>query len=203
MRSVHYRILRSHKDTLHGGNGGIYAIRREDFLEIDPFYSHDLYYPQLMVRRGRLALYAKNAIAEEKSSDNIGDELKRRVRMMGRTWLGILRERCMFRLFKQKKIYSLMFFSHRFLRYLLPFWLLLIFISNWVLAVGSDWYLFSFLLQLIFYFLACLGFLSFKGKLFFVPLYLSMFAVASLWGLARVIRGKVKPYWEQAASTRR
>lgn len=196
------RALESRIYSVTGGNGGIYAIRREEFVEIDPFYSHDLYYPQLVVKKGRLALYAKEAVAWEKSGDNIRDEFSRRVRMLGRTWLGMFREPEIFNLFKRKGVYTLMFFTHRFLRYLLPFWLIMVFSANWLLAVGGGWYLVSFLFQLSFYFSACLGLLGFKGKIFFFPLYLTMFAIASLLGLSNVVRGRIKPYWEQSASTR-
>ena len=35
------------------GNGSIYAVRRSDYVEVDPRFGHDLALPYLMVQRGR------------------------------------------------------------------------------------------------------------------------------------------------------
>ncbi|HHV71639.1 MAG TPA: glycosyltransferase family 2 protein [Clostridia bacterium] len=196
------RRLESALYSVTAGNGAIYAIRRKEFEEINPFYSHDLYYPQLVVGKGKLALYAQEAIAYEKSGANVKDEFSRRVRMFGRTWLGLIKEKGMVNPVKHGFLYSLMFFSHRLLRYILPFLLVLVFIAGWLAAAGGGWYLAGFLIQLGFYLLAILGFMGFRAKAFFFPMYFTMFAAASLWGLIRLMQGKVKPYWEQAASTR-
>src|SRR5205085_7911481 len=41
--------------SVTGGNGSIYAVRREDYVEVDPRFGHDLALPYLMVQRGRRA----------------------------------------------------------------------------------------------------------------------------------------------------
>ena len=54
--------------SVTGGNGSIYAVRREDYVEVDPRFGHDLSFPYLMVQRGRRAVYEPEAHAFEKPS---------------------------------------------------------------------------------------------------------------------------------------
>ena len=47
--------LREQESTLGsitGGNGSIYALRRSDYVDVDPRFGHDLAFPYLMVQRG-------------------------------------------------------------------------------------------------------------------------------------------------------
>src|SRR5919197_541356 len=54
--------------SITGGNGSIYAVRRRDYVEVDPRFGHDLALPYLMVQRGRRAVYESEAVAYEKTS---------------------------------------------------------------------------------------------------------------------------------------
>ena len=49
--------------SITGGNGAIYAVRRADYVEVDPRFGHDLSLPYLMVQRGRRAVYDSEAHA--------------------------------------------------------------------------------------------------------------------------------------------
>ena len=46
------RRLESRLAGITAGNGAIYAVRREDYLHLDPRTSHDLSFPSALVRRG-------------------------------------------------------------------------------------------------------------------------------------------------------
>ena len=65
-----------------GGNGAIYATRREAYLEVDPIMGHDLSFPFNMVKRGWRAVYAPDARASEKMVPSIEGEFARKRRMM-------------------------------------------------------------------------------------------------------------------------
>ena len=43
--------------SVTGGNGSIYAVRRADYVDVDPRFGHDLSFPYLMVQHGRRAVY--------------------------------------------------------------------------------------------------------------------------------------------------
>ena len=109
--------LRQHESDLGsvtGGNGAIYAIRREDYVDVDPRFGHDLAFPYLMVQRGRRAVYEPEAIAFEKPSRDIEDEYARKVRMFEHCWL-IVAEGGMLR--DLDPVYLAEIVSHRLLRY--------------------------------------------------------------------------------------
>src|SRR3954463_1616752 len=44
------RADESRLDSVTGGNGSIYAVRRDDYVEVDPRFGHDLAFPYLMVQ---------------------------------------------------------------------------------------------------------------------------------------------------------
>ena len=43
--------------SVTAGNGAIYAVRREAYVEVDPIMGHDLSFPFRMVKRGWRAVY--------------------------------------------------------------------------------------------------------------------------------------------------
>src|SRR5207302_1946933 len=60
------RRLESRVRSVTGGNGAIYATRRDSYLVVDPIMGHDLSFPFNMVKHGWLALYVPEACASEK-----------------------------------------------------------------------------------------------------------------------------------------
>lgn len=100
--------------SVTGGNGSIYAVRRSDYVEVDPRFGHDLSFPYLMVQRGRRAVYQPQALAFEKPTPTNETEYRRKVRMFEHCWLILLRGR-MFR--RLGPVYFLEIVSHRLLRY--------------------------------------------------------------------------------------
>ena len=73
------RGAESRVDSVTGGNGSIYAVRRSDYVEVDPRFGHDLSLPYLMVQRGRRAVYEPEANAFEKATPTTEDEYRRKV----------------------------------------------------------------------------------------------------------------------------
>jgi cellulose synthase/poly-beta-1,6-N-acetylglucosamine synthase-like glycosyltransferase len=100
--------------SVTGGNGSIYAVRRTDYVEVDPRFGHDLSLPYLMVQRGRRAVYEPDAHAWEKATPSNETEYRRKVRMFEHCWLIVLRGKMLRRL---GPLYWLEIVSHRLLRY--------------------------------------------------------------------------------------
>jgi cellulose synthase/poly-beta-1,6-N-acetylglucosamine synthase-like glycosyltransferase len=100
--------------SVTGGNGSIYALRRSDYVEVDPRFGHDLSLPYVMVQRGRRAVYEPDAHAWEKPTPTNETEYRRKVRMFEHCWLIVLRGKMMRRL---GPVYGLEIVSHRLLRY--------------------------------------------------------------------------------------
>ena len=108
------RDAESRLGSITGGNGSIYALRRSDYVEVDPRFGHDLSLPYLMVQRGRRAVYEPDAHAFEKPTPSNETEYRRKVRMFEHCWLIVLRGRMLRRL---GAVYALEIVSHRLLRY--------------------------------------------------------------------------------------
>jgi cellulose synthase/poly-beta-1,6-N-acetylglucosamine synthase-like glycosyltransferase len=100
--------------SVTGGNGSIYAVRRSDYVEVDPRFGHDLSLPYLMVQNGRRAVYEPEAHAWEKPTPTNESEYHRKVRMFEHCWLIVLRGKMMRRL---GALYAVEILSHRLLRY--------------------------------------------------------------------------------------
>jgi cellulose synthase/poly-beta-1,6-N-acetylglucosamine synthase-like glycosyltransferase len=56
----------SRAGSITGGVGPIYAVRRSDYIELDPRLGHDVVLPYLLVQRGRRAVVEPDALAWEK-----------------------------------------------------------------------------------------------------------------------------------------
>jgi cellulose synthase/poly-beta-1,6-N-acetylglucosamine synthase-like glycosyltransferase len=108
------RDAESRLGSVTGGNGSIYAVRRSDYLEVDPRWGHDLSLPYLMVQRGRRAVYEPEALAFEKPTPTNETEYRRKVRMFEHCWAIVLRGKMLRR---QPIGYALELVSHRHLRY--------------------------------------------------------------------------------------
>jgi cellulose synthase/poly-beta-1,6-N-acetylglucosamine synthase-like glycosyltransferase len=108
------RASESTLGSVTGGNGSIYAVRRSDYVEVDPRFGHDLSLPYLMVQNGRRAVYEPDAHAWEKPTPSNETEYRRKVRMFEHCWLIVLRGKMLRRL---GPFYALEIVSHRLLRY--------------------------------------------------------------------------------------
>jgi cellulose synthase/poly-beta-1,6-N-acetylglucosamine synthase-like glycosyltransferase len=108
------RADESRLDSVTGGNGSIYAVRRSDYAEVDPRFGHDLSLPYLMVQRGRRAVYEPEAHAYEKATPTNEDEYRRKVRMFEHCWAIVVEGRMLRRL---RPLYLVEIISHRHLRY--------------------------------------------------------------------------------------
>jgi len=128
------RALESRLASVTGGNGAIYATRRETYLVVDPIMGHDLSFPFNLVKRGWRAVYAPRARATEKMVPSIEGEFARKRRMMSHTWPIVLRGG-MLSPRGYGFAYALMIVSHRLLRYAAPFLHLVALVGSAVLAI--------------------------------------------------------------------
>ncbi|MGN6189308.1 MAG: glycosyltransferase [Conexibacter sp.] len=140
------RARESQLASVTGGNGAIYATRRDSYIEVDPIMGHDLSFPFNMVKRGWKALYAPDARATEKMVPSIEGEFARKRRMMSHGWPIVLTGG----LLSPKgygPLYALMIVSHRVLRYAMPFLHLLALLANSILLTTSWIYVVTMALQ--------------------------------------------------------
>ncbi len=108
------REAESRLGSITGGNGSIYAVKRGDYVEVDPRWGHDLSFPYRMVQAGRRAVYEPAAHAFEKPTPSNETEYRRKVRMFEHCWEITLRGSMLRRL---PPGYLVEIVSHRLLRY--------------------------------------------------------------------------------------
>jgi len=141
------RALESRVRSVTGGNGAIYATRRQAYIVVDPVMGHDLSFPFNMVKRGWRAVYEPGARASEKMVPTIEGEFARKRRMMGHGWPIVLRGGLLSPR-GYDPLYAVMMLSHRVLRYLSPFLHLLALIANVPLATRGPVYIVTLAFQL-------------------------------------------------------
>ena len=185
------RAAESRVDSVTGGNGSIYAVRRDDYVEVDPRFGHDLSLPYLMVQRGRRAVYEPLANAYEKATPTTDDEFRRKVRMFEHCWAIVVEGRMLRRL---RPLYLVAILSHRHLRYASGLLHLVVLAAN--VALLGQGIVYQVLLGVQ---LGVLLAALFRVGLPRYYVLITWATVAALWNYAR--RG-VPATWEAAEGTR-
>ena len=186
--------LRRNESTLGsitGGIGPIYAVRRSDYVDVDPRFGHDLALPYVMVQRGRRAVFEPEAVAWEKPSRDIEDEYRRKVRMFEHCWLIVLRGRMLRGL---GPTYLLEILSHRHLRYASGLLHLVLLGSSIALIREGLVYQLALAAQLLLLLAAALG----VG----IARYYVLVTWATVVSLVRYLRFGVPAVWAKAEGTR-
>ena len=186
--------LRADESRLHsvtGGNGPIYAVRRADYVEVDPRFGHDLSFPYLMVQRGRRAVYEPAANSYEKATPTNEDEYKRKVRMFEHCWAIVAEGKMLRRL---RPLYLVEVLSHRHLRYASGVLHLVLLGTNIALVGHGTVYAVTLGLQLGLLLAALVG----VG----VARYYVLVTWATVVALWNYVRRGVPTTWEVAEGTR-
>ncbi len=194
------RARESRLRSVTGGNGAIYATRRDAYIEVDPIMGHDLSFPFNMVKRGWKALYAPDAKASEKMVPSIEGEFARKRRMMGHGWPIVLTGG----LLSPKgygPLYALMILSHRVLRYAMPFVHLLALMANLLLLTTSWVYVVTMALQCLLVAAAVLA-RWIPARLPLVARYYVLTQAALAAGLWDWLRHGTEAGWSPAEGTR-
>jgi cellulose synthase/poly-beta-1,6-N-acetylglucosamine synthase-like glycosyltransferase len=198
--------LRAQESAMHsvtGGNGSIYAVRRESYEDVDPRFGHDLSCPYLMVKRGHRAVYVSDAVVSEKMTTDLEDEFHRKVRMFGHCWILVFKGR-MFGLRALGPTYWVEMISHRLLRYASGLLHVALLASSIVLALargGIYWWVLGAQALVV---LAAIASRLAHGRvrLLAVPHYYLLVTAATVIALFEVATKGVAPVWDRPEGTR-
>ena len=185
------RADESRIDSITGGNGPIYAVRREDYVEVDPRFGHDLSFPYLMVQRGRRAVYDAEAHSYEKATPTTVDEYRRKVRMFEHCWAIVFEGKMLRHL---RPVYFVEVVSHRHLRY--GSGLLHVVLLGTTIALVGEGPIYQVALGLQ------LGVLAAAAVGVGVARYYVLVTWATLESLVKYLRRGVPTTWEAAEGTR-
>ena len=193
------RAQESEIDSTTGGFGPIYAVRREDYLEVDPRFGHDLALPYRMVQRGRRAVYEPRAVSVEKPARDIEDEYRRKVRMFEHCWAVVFEGKMLRGL---PPHYLLEIFSHRHLRYASGLLHLVLLAANAALLGRGRVYDLAMAKQLAFLALAAAGRARVGVPAAALAYYYVLVTAATVVSLVGYLRSGVPAVWEKAEGTR-
>lgn len=133
---------------LHGVTGAVHAMRLPLFRPMPAgTVLDDMWMPLQVLRSGHRVWMAREAVAYDRSSAGIEEEFQRKLRTLAGNWQLIARLPWLLDPLHNPAFFA--WFSHKFLRLLVP-WALLLALATSALAAGT-WYRAMFLLQLLAY----------------------------------------------------
>lgn len=184
-----------------GANGGLYAIRRSLFTALPPStIVDDFVIPLRILERGFRAVYEKEAIAHEETTEDYGREFGRRARIAAGNFqsLGLVPRL----LLPSAGFTAFAFWSHKVLRWCAPALMVVGLLSN-LLLLGSAFYRATLFAQFLFYALAWAGSTgALPGALRRVgsiAYYFVSMNVAIAVGFWRFLRNSQRAAWDRTA----
>lgn len=188
-----------------GAAGELFSVRTALYQPVSAnSILDDFMISMLIAQKGYRIVYEPEAYASENSSANVGEELKRKIRIAAGGIQSICWLAPLLIPFKQP-VLSFQYISHRVLRWtVVPFLMILVLILNIIIVVRGATWLYQLMLaaQVAFYLAALAGWLleqrKLKVKLLFIPYYFCMMNYAVLAGIKRFLTGKQSAAWEKA-----
>lgn len=132
--------------SLIGASGCLYAVRRSAYVPLYHEACSDFIIATKMVEQSLRAVYEPNAVCTEQTNRQSDKELKMRVRIIAQTFTDLWRHRSMLNPL-HSGFYGVQLLSHKVMRYLVPFFLMGLFVASAVLAPGSLAYRLAFAAQ--------------------------------------------------------
>lgn len=189
-----------------GTAGELFSIRRNlyESVPLDTVLD-DFMISMHIAEKGYLVKYEPLAFANETASENVKEELKRKIRIAAGGIQSVVRLKRLLNPFVYPML-TFQYISHRVLRWTLtPVLLPVVFVLAAMLYLnhGGIVYTALFYGQLVFYGLALLGFLlerrALKIKAAFIPYYFCVMNYAVLAGMIRYFRGGQSAVWERSS----
>jgi cellulose synthase/poly-beta-1,6-N-acetylglucosamine synthase-like glycosyltransferase len=192
------RRLESQVCSVVGLSGSFFAIRRGLCEGWAPRYTSDFLLPIRSVMAGYRAINDPSAIAHYKTLPSLKHEFKRKVRTVASGLAVLIHSLRILNPFRFG-FFSVQVASHKLLRWLVPFLLVLVLVTSLYLVETSPLYLSFFIAQILFYFLAGLAFVLpslNKTRILRIPLFFCLVNLSILVAWLEIIGGKTHFVWE-------
>jgi len=195
--------LKRQESALHsvvGGDGAIYAIRRELFWPFDAQDINDLVNPLQIVKAGYRGVFERRAICIEHPAEDFDKESRRKRRIVNRSFTAVLKHRSLLNPLRNAR-FAFALWSHKLLRWLLAPFLVVALAGLLLLGlVGGPVFAVTLVPVLASLWLATAGFLlkdrSSQPMFTAVPYYFFMVAASATLGLLDSLKGRVAVTWE-------
>ena len=192
------RVMEARLGATLTASGAIYALRRAAWRPLSPDVMIDDFVVPLNARRaGYAVVFDPEARAREVGEPSVRDEFTRRVRLA----VGSFRALGELLRTPLRPLTAFAFFSHKLLRWVLPFLMLGLLLASAALA-AQPLYLVALVLQLLFYAWALAGFL-FRERMApvrysLIGYFLLAINLAFLVGFVRFLSGRQEVRWKRA-----
>ena len=189
-----------------GAAGELFSVRTKLYEPVPPDTILDDFMISLRIaEKGYRIIYEPAAYATETGSENIKEELKRKIRIAAGGIQSILRLKSLLNPFRNF-VLCFQYVSHRVLRWTVtPFLMVLAFILNLLIVVTEPHhrvYDVLLVMQSLFYLASLLGWLlekrQIKVKVLFIPYYFCMMNYAVAAGIRRYMLKQQSVTWEKA-----
>jgi len=193
------RKLESKICSLIGLSGSLFAVRRELSSSWPNDLPSDFVIPLVGLKKGYRSIIDPRVIGFYRTLPFSISEFQRKVRTVLRGITAFMERSIEFLNPFSYGFFSLELFSHKLLRWLVPFLLITVLISSVYLYTFSPFYKVIFIFQIAFYFSAILGFINEKlgtHKLFKIPSFFCIVNYSILIAWVKFLSGKREIFWE-------
>ncbi|MFA5339475.1 MAG: glycosyltransferase family 2 protein [Candidatus Omnitrophota bacterium] len=184
-------------------NGSIYAIRKDLFETVEETLADDFVIPMVIAKKGYGLVYEPEAITLEKTAASTKEGINQKARIIAQGLKAGFAVGGIIILSGPLRVFQFLF--HKFIRWFVPVFLIIMFISN-IFLLNEPFYKVIFLCQGLFYIFAAIGHLLEKNNvkigIFKIPLYFCVVNLASAIGIIKFLTGGIKATWEKAETTR-
>jgi biofilm PGA synthesis N-glycosyltransferase PgaC len=183
-----------------GATGAVYAMRKSLFQTLldEKVVNDDFVIPLRVIKKGYSVKYVRRALAFEQAAGSVGGEFKRKMRIGTANLYGLSEY---FNLLHPRYgfiAYAL--WSHKIIRWCVPFFLLFILIASAFLATHAGFYRTFLLFEIIFIAIAFGGFIcekfNVKIGIFGLPYYALAVNTALFVGFIRFLFGMKRATWD-------
>lgn len=193
------KVAGSRAGNATSATGAIHAIRRELYDTVPDGVTDDFFISTGAIVRGHRLVFAREAATFEPVSASASAEFDRKVRVVTRGLVSVLTRRQLLAPWRHGT-YALQLWSHKVLRRLVAFPLVVCLVVSLAGASGSDLLAAAAVLQVAFYALAAAGaLLTLRGHrvgVLRLPTYFCLVNIAAMVALARVATGRTAVQWE-------
>ena len=197
------RKYNSRVGSVLGADGSMLAIRRELYAPLNKTRGDDFELAIRVLIKGRGVVFEPEAISYEEASTVSKDEINRKIRMVSwffKSSFIFLKEM----LWPLRPLLIWQLFSNKILRWLSPWFLIILFFSNLYLTKIHPFYAWTLAGQIIFYILGIIGECYLKigkkkepNKIVRLVHFFCVFNYAFLVGTLRAFFFKAEPTWEK------
>jgi len=192
------KSLESKIGSCVGADGAVFAIRKELFTPMKPFDINDFVIPLMIIKGGYRGVLEESALCREEAAPEMQSEFRRQTRITNSTLRALFNHKELSNPFRYT-LFAFELFSHKLMKLVTPFLMIIIFLTNCIMAPQNVFYVFMLGLQVFWYVLVYLGYRGEKTKnanrLTSMAYTFTLISLAMLKGWLTYLAGETYSTW--------